>query len=68
MNVLRAANAVEQAHDDEANREDVPGAEAALSLPLSYLLLVCFGERRGPWDLLCDAEVLEIAPGRRFAD
>ena len=30
MNVLRAANAVEQAHDDEANREDVPGAEAAL--------------------------------------
>lgn len=40
----------------------------ALSLPLSYLLLVCFGERRGPWDLLCDAEVLEIAPGRRFAD
>ena len=39
----------------------------AISLPLSYLLLVCFGERRGPWDLLCDAEVISVAAGRRFA-
>lgn len=39
----------------------------ALSLPLSYLLVVCFGEQRGPWDLLCDAEVISVTAGRRFA-
>lgn len=39
----------------------------AISLPLSYLLLVCFGERRGPWDLLCDAQVVPVRAGRRFA-
>lgn len=39
----------------------------ALSLPLSYLLTVCFGEGRGPWDLLCDAHVITVTAGRRFA-
>lgn len=39
----------------------------ALSLPLSYLLLVAFGEGRGPWDLLCGAQVVPISAGRRFA-
>jgi uncharacterized RDD family membrane protein YckC len=42
-------------------------AAIALSLPLSYLLLICFGERRGPWDLLCGAEVASVSAGRRFA-
>ncbi|MGC3953557.1 MAG: RDD family protein [Propionicimonas sp.] len=40
----------------------------AISLPLSYLLLLCFGERRGPWDLLCGSHVIQIVAGRRFAD
>lgn len=40
----------------------------ALSLPMSYLLLVCFGEGRGPWDLLCGARVVPITAGRRFAE
>ncbi|MCW5952623.1 MAG: RDD family protein [Propionibacteriaceae bacterium] len=39
----------------------------ALSLPLSYLLLVCFGEGRGPWDLLCGTQVVPMSAGRRFA-
>lgn len=39
----------------------------ALSLPLSSLLLVCFGEGRGPWDLLCGAHVVPVSAGRRFA-
>ncbi len=39
----------------------------ALSLPLSYLLLVCFGEGRGPWDLLCGSHVVPVSAGRRFA-
>lgn len=39
----------------------------ALSLPLSYLLLVCFGEGRGPWDLLCGSQVVPVTAGRRFA-
>ncbi len=39
----------------------------AISLPLSYLLLLCFGERRGPWDLVCESQVVQITLGRRFA-
>lgn len=39
----------------------------ALSLPLSYLLLVAFGEGRGPWDLLCGTQVVPVTAGRRFA-
>lgn len=39
----------------------------ALSLPLSYLLLVGFGEGRGPWDLLCGTQVVPVTAGRRFA-
>lgn len=39
----------------------------ALSLPFSYLLLVCFGEGRGPWDLLCGTQVVPVTAGRRFA-
>lgn len=39
----------------------------ALSLPLSYLLLVAFAEGRGPWDLLCGTHVVPVSAGRRFA-
>lgn len=40
----------------------------AISLPLSYLLLLGFGEGRGPWDLLSGAQVVPVRAGRRFAD
>lgn len=39
----------------------------AISLPLAYLLLVCFGEGRGPWDLLCGAQVIPTRRARRLA-
>ena len=74
--LLSAALALGSCTKDATEQATGPEPEAKAASKLVFSsenavrgeLLVCFGERRGPWDLLCDAEVLEIAPGRRFAD